>query len=68
VGILLLGKIKNPEFEELTDAKWYDKISVVSLIIGITLIGVAPLWLSDMINGGLGPIITRLLAATPGIN
>ncbi len=68
VGILLLGKIKNPEFEELTDAKWHDKISVVTLIIGITLIGVAPLWLSDMINGGLGPIISKLLAATPGLN
>ena len=67
VGILLLGPIKNPEFETLPDARWYDKISVVTLIFGISLIGIAPLWLSDMINGGLGPIIHKLLAAAPGL-
>jgi NADH-quinone oxidoreductase subunit M len=68
VGILLLGKIRNEHFEEITDAKWYDRISVVALIFGITLIGMAPLWLSDMINGGLGPIVQKLLAAAPILN
>jgi NADH-quinone oxidoreductase subunit M len=68
VGILLLGQIRNPEYEELPDAKWYDKVSVVALILGITIIGVAPLWLSDMINGGLGPIVQKLLSAAPGVN
>jgi len=67
VGMLLLGKIRNPEFETLSDAKWYDKMSVVALISGITIIGVAPLWLSDMITGGLGPIVQKLLAAAPAI-
>lgn len=61
VGILLLGEIKNPEYETITDAKWYDKISVVTLVFGITLIGIAPLWLSDMINGGLAPVMQKLL-------
>ncbi len=68
VGILLLGKITNPEYETITDAKWYDKISVVALIFGITLIGLAPLWLSDMITGGLGPIMQKLLAVAPILN
>jgi NADH-quinone oxidoreductase subunit M len=67
VGILLLGKIKNEHFETLPDARWYDKVSVVTLIFGITFIGMAPLWLSDMITGGLGPIMHKLLAAAPGI-
>ncbi len=67
VGILLLGEIKNPEYELITDAKWYDKISVVTLVFGITLIGVAPLWLSDMINGGLGPIMQKLLSVVPAM-
>ncbi|HNY03554.1 MAG TPA: NADH-quinone oxidoreductase subunit M [Bacteroidales bacterium] len=63
VGILLLGQIRNPEYESLTDAKWHDKISVVALIAGITFIGMAPLWLSDMINGGLGPVVQKLMTA-----
>ena len=65
VGMLLLGKIKNEHYEHLTDAKWYEKISTGVLIFGISAIGLAPLWLSEMINGGLGPIIQRLLMASP---
>ncbi|MGE5424371.1 MAG: complex I subunit 4 family protein [Syntrophothermus sp.] len=61
VGILLLGKIKNDHYLELTDAKWYEKLSTGILIISITAIGVAPFWLSHMINGGLEPIIRRLM-------
>lgn len=68
VGILLLGKITNPEYETITDAKWYDKISVTALILGITLIGLAPLWLSDMITQGLGPVMHKLLASVPILN
>ena len=68
VGILLYGKIRNEEYEHITDAKWYDKVSVVTLIAGITIIGFAPLWLSDMINQGLGPIMVKLLAAAPMIH
>jgi NADH-quinone oxidoreductase subunit M len=63
VGILLLGKIRNKDYELLTDAKWYERLSTGALIFGITAIGLAPLWLSDMINGGLGPIIQKLLLA-----
>src|SRR5665647_886210 len=32
VGILLLGQTTNEHFEHLTDAKWFEKISVVTLI------------------------------------
>ncbi|MCX6246434.1 MAG: NADH-quinone oxidoreductase subunit M [Bacteroidetes bacterium] len=65
VGILLLGKINNEHYEHLGDAKWYERLSTGVLIFGITAIGMAPLWLSEMINGGLGPIIQRLLMASP---
>ncbi len=65
VGILLLGKVNNPEYEILTDAKWYEKLSTATLIFGITAIGLAPLWLSEMINNGLGPIIQKLMLAGP---
>jgi NADH-quinone oxidoreductase subunit M len=65
VGILLLGKINNEHYEHLTDAKWYEKLSTGVLIFGITAIGLAPLWLSEMINNGLGPIIHKLMMAGP---
>ncbi|MCX6244453.1 MAG: NADH-quinone oxidoreductase subunit M [Bacteroidetes bacterium] len=65
IGILLLGKIKNEHYEHLTDAKWHERLSTGVLIFGITAIGLAPLWLSEMISGGLGPIIQRLLLAGP---
>jgi NADH-quinone oxidoreductase subunit M len=65
VGILLLGKINNEHYEHLGDAKWYERLSTGVLIFGITAIGLAPLWLSEMISGGLGPIIQRLLMAAP---
>jgi hypothetical protein len=38
-------------------------VSIVVLIIGITAIGMAPLWLSDMINNGLVPVMQRILIA-----
>ena len=62
VGILLLGPIKNDHFLELTDAKWHERISTITLVAAITAIGTAPLWLSDMINYSLTPIIERLSA------
>ena len=65
VGVLLFGKIKNEHFEHLTDAKWHEKLSTGILIFGITAIGLAPLWLSELINGSLGPIIQRLLVSSP---
>jgi NADH-quinone oxidoreductase subunit M len=60
VGILLFGPIKDAHFEHLTDATWYEKISTVTLIASITIIGMAPFWLSDMIQASLAPIVTRL--------
>jgi NADH-quinone oxidoreductase subunit M len=65
IAILLLGKINNDHYLHLTDAKWHEKLSTGVLIFGITAIGIAPLWLSEMINNGLGPIIHKLLATLP---
>jgi len=60
VGLLLFGPIKNPHFLELTDAKWYERISTITLVLAITAIGTAPWWLSNMINYSLVPIVERL--------
>ena len=62
VGILLLGPIKNDHFLHLGDAKWYEKISTVTLIVSVAGIGLFPLWLSDMIYDSLSPVIQQLSA------
>lgn len=65
VGALLFGPIKNEHFEHLEDAKWYEKTSTVTLILAIAGIGIAPLWLSNMIGGSLQPVINRLAMFIP---
>jgi NADH-quinone oxidoreductase subunit M len=60
IAILLLGPIKNDHHLSLGDAKWYEKFSVALLIVGITAIGIFPLWLSDMIMNSLVPIVDKL--------
>ena len=60
VGILLYGPIKNLHFEELLDATWYEKVSLLTLLIAIFAIGLAPFWLSNMIQDSLVPIVAKL--------
>jgi NADH-quinone oxidoreductase subunit M len=65
IGILLLGPIKNDHFEHLGDAKWYERLSTIALVLGIVYIGMAPLMLSDMISFSLQPIVAKLFGAMP---
>ena len=60
VGRMLMGEVKDESYVKLTDAKWHEKIAVITLIVSIAIMGMAPLWLSDMIMASLEPIIIRL--------
>ena len=60
VGKLLYGKVVNDNHLALTDAVWYERFSTVVLILAIAGIGLAPLWLSDMISGSLQSVISML--------
>ncbi|WP_292268138.1 NADH-quinone oxidoreductase subunit M [Butyricimonas sp.] len=60
VGKLLYGKVVNDHHLALTDAVWYERFSTIVLIIAIAGIGLAPLWLSDMISESLQSVITML--------
>jgi NADH-quinone oxidoreductase subunit M len=55
-----MGPIKNDEFLTLKDAKWFEKVSLGGLIVAVAGIGIAPLWLSDIITDSLVPIIEKL--------
>jgi NADH-quinone oxidoreductase subunit M len=57
VGIMLMGTIKNEEHNALKDATWFEKTGIALLLIPIIGMGVAPLWLSDMISESLIPFI-----------
>jgi len=61
VGTMLMGPVKNDAYLELPGATWYEKAGIFLLLIPIVGIGVAPLWLSDMIMASLQPFIQGVL-------
>jgi len=61
VGIMLMGPVKNEAFNSLEKVTWYEKLGIMLLLIPIVGMGVAPLWLSDMILESLQPFIQGVL-------
>lgn len=61
VGKILYGTCTNPEHLRLTDATWDEKLAVVVLIVAIAGLGLAPMWVSDMISDSVLPIISHIL-------
>ncbi len=60
VGKILYGEPCNEEHKKLTDATWDERFTVICLIICVAGLGIAPMWVSDLINNGVGDIITIL--------
>lgn len=63
VGKILYGTPTNEHHLALTDATWDERFSVVVLILAVAGLGLAPFWVSDMIAGGVHPVIENLRAA-----
>lgn len=61
VGIMLMGPVKNEAFLTLEKVTWFEKTGILLLLIPIVGMGVAPLWLSDMILESLQPFIQGVL-------
>ncbi len=61
IGKILYGTCTNPEHLKLTDATWDEKLAVVVLICAIAVLGLAPLWASEMIHGSVTSIISHIL-------
>ena len=61
VGRILYGTCTNPEHLKLTDATWDERLSVICLIVTVAGMGLAPLWVSDLVRGGVGTVITQLM-------
>ena len=62
VGKIIYGTCTDEHHLKLTDATWDERLSVVCLVAAITGMGLAPLWVSDMIRGSVTGIIAQLMS------
>lgn len=60
VGQVAMGAIKNEQYNQLTDAKWNEKLAAVILLAGILSIGLMPGWLNDLLTPGAEIIMNRI--------
>ena len=58
VGFILFEKVKNPHFEELTDATWDERFAVCCLIFCVAGLGSFPIWASHVISNAVAPILS----------
>lgn len=57
VGIMLMGPVENAQYLELEKVTWFEKLGILLMLLPIIGIGVAPLWISNMILESLQPFI-----------
>jgi NADH-quinone oxidoreductase subunit M len=61
VGKIMMGPLSNEAYKDLPKATWFEKTGILLLLIPIVAMGVAPLWLSDMILASIEPFIQGVL-------
>jgi len=61
VGKIMMGPLETNNVENLPKATWYEKTGILLLLIPVLGIGIAPLWLSDMIMESIQPFIQGVL-------
>ena len=60
VGKILYGKVQNPEHLKLTDATWDERLAVICLIVAVAGLGLAPFWVSNLIQESVATILSNL--------
>lgn len=61
VGKIMMGPLIDEHYNHLQEVTWYEKTGILLLLIPIIGMGVAPLWLSEMIMASLQPFIKGVL-------
>ena len=61
VGKIMMGPVIDEHHLDLPKATWFEKTGILLLLIPIIGMGVAPIWLSDMIMSSLQPFIQGVL-------
>jgi NADH-quinone oxidoreductase subunit M len=64
VGKILLGPVIDEKHSLISDAVWHEKIPIFVLLFTIIAMGVAPLWMSDIIWESLEPIVDKIVMLT----
>ena len=65
VGRMLYGVCTDEHHKQLTDATWEERLAVICLIFAIAGLGLAPAWMSNLINSSVAPIIETVKNAGP---
>ncbi len=60
VGRILYGEPENEEHTRLTDATWDERFTIICLVICVAALGIAPLWVSNLIGSGVEQIISNI--------
>ena len=63
VGKILFQKVPNPEYFKLTDATWDERFAVGGLIFCVASLGMAPLWVQDIIDDAVAPMVQHIMTA-----
>ena len=58
VGKILNGVCRNEHHLALTDATWDERFTVICLIICVAGLGIVPMWVSNLIDGGVANIFS----------
>lgn len=62
VGKILYGEVENKHYLELTDATWDERFSVICLIVCVAGLGLAPLWIGNVISNSVLPLVNAITA------
>ncbi len=60
VGKLLYGPVQNEHHRTLTDAEWYARVSTITLIVSVAIIGCFPNFFSNIIREGVSVVVNVL--------
>lgn len=60
VGRILYGEPSNEKHKQLSDATWDERFTVICLVICVAALGIAPMWVSNLIDGGVANIISNI--------
>ena len=56
-GQTIMGPVKDPQYNKLSDATWNERLAMILLVAGIVAIGIAPFWLDGLLRPGVEAIM-----------